>query len=40
MLTGGTTREQAEAAQPKPTHIADSLAALVLGEVSRLVRLV
>lgn len=30
VLTGGTTREQAEAAQPKPTHIADSLAALVL----------
>jgi HAD superfamily hydrolase (TIGR01450 family) len=30
VLTGGTTREQAEAAQPQPTHIADSLAALVL----------
>ena len=26
VLTGGTTREQAEAAQPKPTHVADSLA--------------
>lgn len=31
VLTGGTTREQAEAAQPQPTHIADSLATLVLG---------
>jgi HAD superfamily hydrolase (TIGR01450 family) len=30
VLTGGTTREAAEAADPKPTHIADSLAALVL----------
>jgi 3-oxoacid CoA-transferase subunit B len=30
-LAVGVTREQAEAAQPKPTHIADSLAALVLG---------
>ena len=31
VLTGGTTREQAEAAQPKPTHVADSLGDLVLG---------
>jgi HAD superfamily hydrolase (TIGR01450 family) len=31
VLTGGTTREQAEAADPRPTHVADSLAALVLG---------
>jgi HAD superfamily hydrolase (TIGR01450 family) len=31
VLTGGTTREQADAADPKPTHVADSLAALVLG---------
>jgi HAD superfamily hydrolase (TIGR01450 family) len=31
VLTGSTTRDQAEAAQPKPTHTADSLAALVLG---------
>jgi HAD superfamily hydrolase (TIGR01450 family) len=30
VLTGGTTREAAEAADPKPTHVADSLAALVL----------
>jgi HAD superfamily hydrolase (TIGR01450 family) len=30
VLTGGTTREQADAADPKPTHVADSLAALVL----------
>ena len=31
VLTGGSTREQADAADPKPTHVADSLAALVLG---------
>jgi HAD superfamily hydrolase (TIGR01450 family) len=31
VLTGGTTRAQAEAADPRPTHVADSLAALVLG---------
>jgi len=31
VLTGGTSREQADAADPKPTHTADSLAALVLG---------
>jgi HAD superfamily hydrolase (TIGR01450 family) len=30
VLTGGTTREAADAADPKPTHVADSLAALVL----------
>ena len=30
VLTGGTTREAAEAADPQPTHVADSLAALVL----------
>jgi HAD superfamily hydrolase (TIGR01450 family) len=30
VLTGGTTREAATAADPKPTHVADSLAALVL----------
>jgi len=30
VLTGGTTREAAEAADPKPTHVADSLSALVL----------
>jgi len=30
VLTGGATRTQAEAADPKPTQIADSLAALVL----------
>ena len=30
VLTGGTTRELADAADPKPTHVADSLAALVL----------
>jgi HAD superfamily hydrolase (TIGR01450 family) len=30
VLTGGTSREQAEGADPKPTHVADSLAALVL----------
>ncbi|MDA0182129.1 HAD-IIA family hydrolase [Solirubrobacter phytolaccae] len=32
VLTGGTSREEAEAANPRPTHIADSLAALVLQE--------
>jgi HAD superfamily hydrolase (TIGR01450 family) len=31
VLTGGTSREQADAADPKPTHTADSLAELVLG---------
>ena len=31
VLTGGTTREQAAAADPRPTHVADSLAALVTG---------
>jgi ribonucleotide monophosphatase NagD (HAD superfamily) len=31
VLTGGTTREQADAAELRPTHVADSLAALVLG---------
>jgi HAD superfamily hydrolase (TIGR01450 family) len=30
VLTGGTTRADADAADPKPTHVADSLAALVL----------
>ncbi len=30
VLTGGATRTQAEAADPKPTHVAESLAALVL----------
>jgi ribonucleotide monophosphatase NagD (HAD superfamily) len=30
VLTGGTSRAQAAAAQPRPTHVADSLAALVL----------
>jgi len=31
VLTGGTTREAADAADPKPTHVADSLGVLVLG---------
>jgi HAD superfamily hydrolase (TIGR01450 family) len=31
VLTGGATREQAAAADPAPRHVADSLAALVLG---------
>lgn len=31
VLTGGTRREQAEAADPPPTHVAASLAELVLG---------
>jgi len=31
VLTGSTSRAQAEAADPRPTHVADSLAALVLG---------
>jgi glycerol-1-phosphatase len=31
VLTGGTTRAMADAADPKPTHVADSLGALVLG---------
>jgi HAD superfamily hydrolase (TIGR01450 family) len=30
VLTGGTSRATAEAADPKPTHVADSLGALVL----------
>jgi glycerol-1-phosphatase len=30
VLTGGTTREAADAADPRPTHVADSLGALVL----------
>jgi HAD superfamily hydrolase (TIGR01450 family) len=30
VLTGGTTREAATAADPQPTHVADSMAALVL----------
>jgi len=30
VLTGGTARSDAEAADPRPTHVADSLAALVL----------
>jgi HAD superfamily hydrolase (TIGR01450 family) len=30
VLTGGATRTQADAADPKPTHVAESLAALVL----------
>lgn len=30
VLTGGASRDEAEAANPRPTHIADSLAALVL----------
>ena len=30
VLTGGVTRSQAEKADPRPTHVADSLAALVL----------
>jgi HAD superfamily hydrolase (TIGR01450 family) len=31
LLTGASTRTEAEAAQPRPAHIADSLAAFVLG---------
>ena len=31
VLTGVTTRLEAEEADPKPTYIADSLASLVLG---------
>jgi HAD superfamily hydrolase (TIGR01450 family) len=31
VLTGGTTRAEADAADPRPTHVAESLAALVLG---------
>jgi HAD superfamily hydrolase (TIGR01450 family) len=34
VLTGGTTREQADAADPRPTIVADSLAALVAGRTS------
>jgi HAD superfamily hydrolase (TIGR01450 family) len=32
VLTGGASREQATAAEPAPTHVADTLAALVLGK--------
>jgi HAD superfamily hydrolase (TIGR01450 family) len=31
VLTGATSRAEADAANPRPTHVADSLAALVLG---------
>jgi HAD superfamily hydrolase (TIGR01450 family) len=31
VLTGVTSRAEADAAQPRPTHVADSLGALVLG---------
>ena len=31
VLTGGTDRAQADAAEPRPTHVAESLGALVLG---------
>jgi glycerol 3-phosphatase-2 len=31
VLTGTTTRAEAAAADPRPTHVGDSLAALVLG---------
>ena len=31
VLTGVTSRVQADAAEPRPTHVADSLGALVLG---------
>jgi HAD superfamily hydrolase (TIGR01450 family) len=34
VLTGGATREQAEAADPRPTHIAASLGELVLGHAA------
>ena len=34
VLTGGTTRAQADAADPQPTHVADSLAALGAGELA------
>ena len=34
VLTGGTTREEADAADPRPTHVADSLGALVEGRTS------
>jgi ribonucleotide monophosphatase NagD (HAD superfamily) len=30
VLTGATSRAEADAADPRPTHVADSLAALVL----------
>jgi HAD superfamily hydrolase (TIGR01450 family) len=32
VLSGGTTSAQAAGADPRPTHVADSLAALVLGD--------
>jgi ribonucleotide monophosphatase NagD (HAD superfamily) len=32
VLTGATSREQADAAQPRPTIVAESLGALVLGD--------
>jgi glycerol 3-phosphatase-2 len=35
VLTGATKREQAESAQPRPTFVADSLAALVLSDGDR-----
>lgn len=35
VLTGATSRAQADAAQPRPTLMADSLADLVLGEYAR-----
>jgi hypothetical protein len=31
VLTGVTSRAQADTADPRPTHVADSLGALVLG---------
>jgi ribonucleotide monophosphatase NagD (HAD superfamily) len=31
VLTGGTSRAEASGADPRPTHVAESLAALVLG---------
>jgi ribonucleotide monophosphatase NagD (HAD superfamily) len=31
VLTGATSRAEADAADPRPTHVAESLAALVLG---------
>ena len=32
VLTGATSREQADAAQPRPTFVADSLGRLVLAD--------
>jgi HAD superfamily hydrolase (TIGR01450 family) len=34
VLTGGTSRQEAEAADPPPTHVAASLATLVLGQAA------